>query len=102
VKLVVRGITGFDWDGGNWRKSEAKHGVAMAEAEEVLLGDPLVHVDPLHSADEQRFIALGQTDSGRRLFVAFTIRRNRVRVISARPMSRRERETYEEVKAASE
>lgn len=68
-----------------------KHGVAVAEAEEVLLGDAWVQVDTRHSDDEQRYVALGMTVEGRRLFVSFTIRRSRVRIISARPMSRKER-----------
>jgi uncharacterized DUF497 family protein len=96
VKLEIRGLVGFHWDGGNWRKSELKHGVAVAEAQEVLLDDSLCQVDPRHSDDEQRYVALGTTGEGRRLFVSFTIRRNRVRVISARPMSRKERAAYEE------
>lgn len=99
VRLVIRGIRGFDWDEANWRKSEEKHGVAAAEAEEVLLGDPLCEVDPRHSGSEQRYVALGATVEGRRLFVAFTVRRNRIRIVSARPMSRKERESYEEAKA---
>jgi uncharacterized DUF497 family protein len=69
----------------------------MAEAQELLLNDPLCQVDPRHSDDEQRYVALGTTNEGRRLFVSFTIRRDRVRAISARPMSRRERAVYEEV-----
>lgn len=101
MKLVVRGLKGFDRDAANWRKSELKHGVAAAEAEEVLLGDPLCQVDVRHSGSEQRYVALGATGEGRGLFVAFTIRRSRVRVISARPMSRRERVIYEATKAAT-
>ena len=97
MKLQIRGLIGFQWDGGNWRKSELRHGVAMAEAQEVLLNDPLCQVDPRHSDHEQRYVALGATSEGRRLFVSFTIRQNRVRVISARPMSRKERAVYEKV-----
>ncbi len=97
MKLQIQGLVGFQWDRGNWRKSELKHGVAIAEAQEVLLNEPLCQVDPRHSDDEQRYVALGTTSEGRRLFVSFTIRRNRVRVISARPMSRKERAIYEEV-----
>lgn len=100
MRLVIRGIRGFDWDAANWRKSERKHGVAAAEAEEVLLLDPLCQVDPKHSGTEQRYVALGATGDGRRLFVAFTVRKDRTRIVSARPMSRRERESYEEAKAA--
>lgn len=98
VKLVIRGLRGFQWDEANWRKSELGHGVAAAEAEEVLLSDPLCQIDERHSRDEQRHLALGVTSEGRHLFVAFTVRRSLVRVISARPMSRRERIAYEEAK----
>lgn len=98
MKLVIRGLRGFQWDEANWRKSELKHGVAAAEAEEVLLGDSLCQIDERHSRDEQRYLALGVTNEGRHLFVAFTVRRNLVRAISARPMSRRERIAYEEAK----
>jgi len=99
VKLLVRGLKGFDWDAANWRKSELRHGVAATEAEEVLLADPLCQVDRRHSESEQRYVALGSTNEGRPLFVAFTIRRNRVRVVSARPMSRKERMIYDAEKA---
>jgi uncharacterized DUF497 family protein len=101
VKLVIRGLLGFEWDTGNWRKSELKHGVAIAEAQEVLLNDPVCQVDPRHSDDEQRYVALGATNEGRRLFVSFTVRHNRVRVISARPMSRRERVVHDKIQSAS-
>ena len=40
---------------------------------------------------------LGHTDPGRRLFIVFTVRNNRIRVISARDMSRKERKIYEEL-----
>ena len=100
MRLVVR-LIGFDWDEANWRKSELKHGVAAAEAEEALLKDPLCQVDPRHSDDEQRYVALGETNEGRRLFVSFTVRRGRARVISARPMSRKERAIYDEATKAN-
>lgn len=98
VKLVIRGLRGFEWDEANWRKSELKHGVAAAEAEEALLNDPICQVDARHSEDEQRYVALGMTNEGRRLFVSFTVRHNRARIISARPMSRKERAIHEEAK----
>jgi uncharacterized DUF497 family protein len=101
VRLVVGGLQGFDWDAGNWRKSELKHGVAITEAEEVLLNDPLCQVDTRLSDDEQRYVALGTTVEGRELFVSFTVRRNRVRIISARPMSRRERVIHATAKEAA-
>jgi hypothetical protein len=98
VKVVIRGLVGFEWDEGNRRKSEVKHGIAAAEAEEALLNDPLCQVDERHSGSEQRYVALGVANDGRQLFVSFTIRRDRVRIISARPMSRQERTAYEEAK----
>ncbi len=91
---------GFEWDSGNWRKSELRHGVAAAEAQEVLLNDPLCQVDVRHSEAAQRYVALGVTNEGRWLFVAFTVRRSHVRIISARPMSRKERGVYEKQKQA--
>jgi len=100
LKLVVRGLRGFDWDSVNWRKSELKHGVAAAEAQEVLLNDPLCQVDTRHSDVEHRYVALGVTNEGRRLFVSFTVRQGRVRIISARPMSRKERAIHEETQKA--
>jgi uncharacterized DUF497 family protein len=96
---VIRGLLGFEWDAANWRKSELKHGVAASEAEEALLNNPRCQVDLRHSSDEQRFVALGATNEGRRLFISFTVRRNRVRIISARPMSRKECVIYEEAQA---
>ena len=98
MKLVVRGLKGFECDEANWRKSELEHGVAVAESEEVLLNDPLCQVDERHSQHEQRYLALGVTNDRRHLFVAFAVRRNLMRVLSARPMSRRERTSYEDSK----
>ena len=90
-------IKGFDWDEGNARKNE-KHGVSTAEAEQVFFSSPLLVVeDPQHSSREPRFHALGVTDNGRRLHVTFTLRDagEKIRVISARDMHRKERAIYE-------
>ena len=100
MRLTVDGLKGFEWDAGNWGKSERKHGIAAIEAEDVLLNDPLCQVDTRHSDDEQRYVALGRSNEGRRLFISFTVRRSQVRIISARPMSRRERAIYEKTKEA--
>ncbi|MGV8853501.1 MAG: BrnT family toxin [Devosia sp.] len=91
-------ITGFDWDAGNARKSVAKHDVSQAEAEQVFFNEPLlVLADPLHSQGETRWHALGRTDDDRRLHITFTLRteETKIRVISARDMSRKERVYYE-------
>lgn len=96
---VFEGIlacTGFDWDEGNLLKNWEKHGVSVAECEQVFFNRPLLALpDDSHSQVEARFYVLGQADSGRLLFVVFTIRDRRIRVISARDMSRRERRSYE-------
>jgi uncharacterized DUF497 family protein len=82
----------FDWDDGNAEKNRARHGVVRSECEELFSVRPLLLVaDEAHSDREPRSYALGRTRTGRRLFVAFTVRGDSVRVISARDMSRRER-----------
>jgi uncharacterized protein len=90
-------VSGFDWDEGNARKSSDKHDVAKSEAEQIFFNVPLlVMPDMRHSDEEPRFHALGKTDQDRTLHVTFTLRKDDtvVRVISARDMSRKEREVY--------
>ena len=90
------GIVGFDWDQGNALKSNQKHGVSCREVEELFQNSPLLVLsDPQHSKEEERFHALGRTEEGRLLHIAFTVRDTKLRVISARPMSRKERNAYE-------
>lgn len=92
-------VVGFQWDEGNARKSQEKHGVRQGEAEQVLLNQPLIVVeDARHSAAEQRFNALGRSHDGRRLHLTFTLRDNGglVRVISARDMNKKERAIYDQ------
>ena len=91
-------ITGFNWDEGNRRKNE-KHGVSMAEAEQVFFNAPLLILeDAAHSQTEPRVHALGKTDAGRALHITFTLRESclLIRVISARDMHRKERAIYEQ------
>jgi len=93
--LEIGSLDGFDWDAGNLTKNWDRHQVANTECEEVFLNTPLLLADdPKHSVKEARHYALGQTDNGRLLFVAFTVRGARIRVISARPMSGKERRIY--------
>lgn len=88
-------ISGFDWDDGNRTKSKDKHNVESFECEEIFSNEPLiVHHDAKHSQDEARYHALGKTDQNRKLLVTFTVRDDKIRIISARPMSRRERDSY--------
>jgi uncharacterized DUF497 family protein len=91
----VERCTGFDWDEGNAQKNRDRHAVTPEEAEDVFFHEPLViRSDVRHSKPEKRYHCLGQTSAGRRLFVAFTVRRNLIRVISVRDMNRRESEAY--------
>lgn len=88
---------GFRWDKGNLSKNWLKHHVSNRECEEVFIREPLIIIDdPIHSSLEQRMIALGSTSKNRKLTIAFTSRDGMIRVISARPMSRKERKFYEE------
>lgn len=92
-------VTGFDWDEGNARKSDDRHGVTQAEAEQAFFNAPLLLApDPRHSQEEQRYHALGVTDLGRQLHITFTLRSagTLIRVTSARDMHRKERAAYEQ------
>lgn len=103
VQLDPAEWEGFDWDDGNIGKNWPKHRVTDAEIEEVFFNSPFAlggHTG--HSNVESRYFALGQTNRGRRLFVAFTIRENLVRPISARDMNARERKAYETIKEDSD
>lgn len=90
-------VEGLYWDDGNERTSTDKHSVTQSEAEQVFLNAPLLVVqDFMHSQSEPPYHALGKTEQGRLLQITFTLRfqRTRIRIISARPMSRKERIIY--------
>jgi len=85
----------FDWDSANAGKIWGKHKVSPFECEQVFFNQPLIVApDEAHSQAEPRFYVLGRTDEGRLLFLVFAVRRNLIRVVSARAMSRSEREVY--------
>jgi uncharacterized DUF497 family protein len=85
----------FEWDPEKARRNFAKHGVSFEDAA-TAFGDPLsiTRFDPDHSDDEDRFLLLGATHIGQLVVVAHTDRGDRVRIISARMATRRERRTY--------
>src|SRR4030066_2418117 len=92
---VLSGCTGFEWDEHNTGKNRQRHRVTPSECEEMFFNRPLVVADDVrHSEKENRFYALGHTDGSRMLFVVFTVRRDKIRVISARAMNRMERKAY--------
>ena len=86
----------FEWDPAKAKMNLRKHGVAFREAATVLR-DPLgiTIFDPDHSDEEDRFITFGFSAAGRLLMVAHTERGERIRIFSARGLTRAEREAYE-------
>lgn len=86
----------FEWDPAKAVRNLAKHGVSFDEASTVF-GDPLAGtiLDPRHSGEEPRFITIGRSTSQRLIIVAHAEAEKRIRIISARRATRRERENYE-------
>ncbi|MCX6789365.1 MAG: BrnT family toxin [Candidatus Gribaldobacteria bacterium] len=89
-------IIQFDWDRGNSDKNWQSHKVSDGECEEVFF-DPGKKIlkDVSHSLGEERFILLGRTTASRILFIVFTVRNNKVRIISARDLNKKEKNLYE-------
>jgi uncharacterized protein len=88
----------FEWDPRKAATNVARHGVEFAEAL-TIFGDPFEATvsDPDHSMSERRFLSIGRSATGRLLVVAYTERKGRVRLISARPATARERKAYESI-----
>jgi uncharacterized DUF497 family protein len=87
----------FSWDSSKASQNARKHGVSFEEASTVF-GDPLsitVH-DPDHSVDEQRFVTIGTSFRSRTLVVVHADEGDRIRLVSARPATKREKRAYEE------
>jgi len=89
----------FEWDPNKARLNVKTHGVSFDEAS-TAFRDPLSQTidDPLHSGDEERFVLIGQSVQGRILVIVHTERGDRIRIISARLATKRERFRYEENK----
>ena len=88
----------FAWDPRKAAANLTKHRVSFQEAATVF-GDPLGRIvqDPRHSVDEERFVLLGMSEKRRILAVMYVDRHGRIRIISARVATRRERRNYEKV-----
>ena len=99
LRFVARTIE-FDWDQWNIQKNELKHGVGRLEAESAFYDSRYkLYQDMKHSTPgEARYILYGRSLENRVLMVGFTARGARIRVISARPASRKERQIYESEK----
>lgn len=83
----------FEWDKNKAAANLSRHGVSFDEAKTVF--DDPVYVDfydPDHSYDEHRYIIIGESQRGRLLIVSYTERGDLVRLVSAREVTRRERE----------
>jgi len=94
--LDISDCVEFNWDNGNITKNELKHKLKWNVIEEVFFNEPLLLLkDKKHSIDECRCIAFGHNNSMQLLTVIFVKRNNKIRVISARAMSKRERIYYE-------
>lgn len=97
IDAILAQVEGFDWDAGNTHKNVLGHNVSQAEAEEIFFHVPvLLFDDSRHSGRETRLLLHGSTNAGRLLTASFTIRAKRIRIISVRDMSRKERRLYEE------
>ena len=91
--------TEFEWDEHNIRKNWEKHKVAFSECEEVFFNEPLwvAKVDRSRIIyEESRYLAYGTTNAKRLLLAVFTLRGDKIRVISVRDMNRKERRFYQE------
>lgn len=89
-------LVAFDWDSGNLNKNLHKHDGSDKESEEVFNNEPLkIFEDIKHSQEEMRFVAYGVTNLNRKLTVVFTLRKQKIRVISARDQNRKESIEYE-------
>ena len=87
----------FDWDKGNIEKS-LRHQILDQETEEVFFDEQKkTFKDKLHSGKEERFRVVGKTKEGKLLFVVFTVRKGKIRIISARIINKKEVYLYEEV-----
>ncbi|MFN7463403.1 MAG: BrnT family toxin [Pseudanabaena sp.] len=87
----------YEWDENKAVKNLAKHGVSFTEAK-TIFDDPMYvdFYDLDHSEDEERYLIVGESNRGRLLIVSYTERRELIRIISAREVTKSEREAYEE------
>jgi len=87
----------FEWDPNKADANEAKHGISFFEACEVFEDVHSSTVkDPDHSQEEERYLIFGISRGGKYLVVSYTERNDRIRLISARQMTPRERKAYEQ------
>jgi uncharacterized protein len=94
-KKILENCTGFKWDQGNSTKNWDQHDVSTGECEQIFFNRPLIiKRDKEHSKLENRYYVLGRTNVNRQLFAVFTVRNDKIRIISARDMTDAEMERY--------
>lgn len=96
LEMDFTGVDGFDWDEGNINKNLLKHNVTNAEAEEIFKNYPIIV--PSYYTEENRFLAIGVSFNSKILTAVFTIRKNKIRIISVRPASKKEINEYDNFK----
>lgn len=97
MKIDFSSLEVFEWDKGNLEHIK-KHNVDYRECEEIFVNLPLrLNKDEKHSKIEKRLQALGKTTNQRLLFVAFIIRKNRIRIVSARDQNKKERKEFQKI-----
>ncbi len=85
----------FEWDKGNLDKSYHKHGITPKESEELFLDENILFIEDVnHSQKEERFIVIGKSTDGKLLFAVFTVRKNKIRIVSVRKANDKERRQY--------
>ncbi len=84
----------FEWDEHNRTKIRLRHNITLEEAEQAFFNSRKIIVDQKHSAAEQRYQLLGINNADKILFIVFTIRQRKIRIISARNASKKERGGY--------
>lgn len=92
---VVKSAVEFQWDAGNNEKPK-KHGLKLEETEEVFFdSNKVIFADWKHSGAEKRFTLLGKTKKGKILNVTYVLRKNKIRVVTARSINKKEVDLYE-------
>lgn len=93
---TFQSLDGFVWDTANEQKIWLKHRISIREAEQPFFNVYFTEPDTGHSQKEQRFTLIGVTNAAKVLFIVFTLTSKRIRIISARPASKKERLLYEQ------
>lgn len=93
--MTVKDVVEFEWNKGNINKNK-KHEVTNEESEEAFFDEnKVIYKDIFHSKQEQRFVLLGRTRKERLLYIIFTKRSKKVRIISTRNINKKEVHLYE-------